>query len=294
MSKVSICEVAIKVGSFCKFFGFAVFSVVDGKVKVTIFDKICFILNFLFIIALGYFGIYYQFSSFEDSILAAMGTCVAAAGGTLSSFFSMTITLYFRHDIWKLITLLDNMTNTFMGLTMIFSYLLSLQISLINETLSLKSIHLDCIKCVQLINKIFGVLALGSVATDFLVSIFSNFVAFKAFYFNDVNKTYAVECLCFGIFLKYTVMFMLYACNRVSSESKRLQTSISKLSFKEDYSILQLQAFGNQVKNLPVKLTCGLFDFDYSLVMMMISSVCTYLLIVIQFEISAQQQSFKT
>ncbi|KAG5671909.1 hypothetical protein PVAND_002078 [Polypedilum vanderplanki] len=83
---------------------------------------------------------------------------------------------------------------------------------------------------------------------------------------------------------------MVIVCQKSENENNETCRLISKLMNKNICST-SFQSFGNQAKGANVKSTCGLFNFDLSLIGMIISSMITYFIIFIQFEISLQSKS---
>lgn len=134
--------------------------------------------------------------------------------------------------------------------------------------LVLKSIHHDMMKCVRLMNNIFGYQTMLSIGISFLFTLFTLFISFKAFHYNDTEIGSTLSSIYWCIFYNYFKFLVIYTCNLVDSEATQLATMIYKMINRNVCSTLLMQAFGNQVKQISGKSSCGLFNFDYSLIMM--------------------------
>lgn len=93
--------------------------------------------------------------------------------------------------------------------------------------LVLKSIHHDLMKCVWLMNVVFGFQTMLCIGITFLFTLFTFFSAYKTFYFYDytiINITLSILYWCFFYNLfKVTIVF---TCNFVDSETEELATLI--------------------------------------------------------------------
>ena len=123
-------------------------------------------------------------------------------------------------------------------------------------------------KCVRLVNIIFGFQTMLSIGISFMFTLFTFFISFKAFYYHDTEVGSSLSSIYWCIFYNYFTHLVIYTCNLVDAESTHLLTSIFKMMNRNVCSTLTMQAFGNQVKQISAKSSCGLFNFDYSLVMM--------------------------
>lgn len=134
--------------------------------------------------------------------------------------------------------------------------------------LALKSIHHDLMKCVRLVNVIFGFQTMLCIGVTFLFTLFTLFSAYKAFYFHEYDIiSISLSSLYWCSFYNYFKVCIVYTCNLVDSEDEVLATLIYKMINRDVCSPLTMQAFGSQVKQISGKSTCGLFNFDYSLIM---------------------------
>lgn len=141
---------------------------------------------------------------------------------------------------------------------------------LTNESiiLTLKSIHHDLMRCVRKINYIFGIQTMLCIGTTFIFTLFTLFSAFKYFFYHDVDFSVALSSLFWSFFYNYFIFCIIQTCNIVDIECEKLANMIYKLINRNVCSSMLMQTFGNQVKQISGKSTCGLFNFDYQLIMM--------------------------
>lgn len=133
--------------------------------------------------------------------------------------------------------------------------------------LTLKSIHHDMMKCVQLANVCFGFQTMLGIGITFLFTLFTLFASYKAFYYHDIDERVAISSIFWCLFYNYFKVCIVYTSNMIDSENQELSTCIYKTMNKDVCSPLVMQSFAYQIKQLPSKSSCGLFNFDYSLIM---------------------------
>lgn len=135
--------------------------------------------------------------------------------------------------------------------------------------LKLKKIHHDLMQCVGMVNVIFGFQTMLCVGIVFLFTLFTLFTAFKTFFYHEhlmLNMTKATVYWC--LFYNFFKFCIIYTCSMVDTEAENLAALTFKMMSRNVCSPVVMQAFGHQVKQLSGKSTCGLFNFDYSLIMM--------------------------
>lgn len=85
---------------------------------------------------------------------------------------------------------------------------------------------------------------------------------------------------------------MIGMCTLTELENEKTAKLIYKLwNRKINCSTLLMEAFGSQVRGQSAKSSCGLFNFDLSLIGLIFSSILTYFIIFIQFDRAAQQKN---
>lgn len=123
-------------------------------------------------------------------------------------------------------------------------------------------------RCVRLVNIGFGFQTMLSIGLTFMFTLFTLLVSFKAFYYHDAEIGASLSSIYWCVFYNYFQFLIIYTGNLVDTEATELSTLIYKMMNRNVCPILTMQAFGNQVKQISGKSSCGLFNFDYSLIMM--------------------------
>lgn len=133
--------------------------------------------------------------------------------------------------------------------------------------LTLKSIHHDMMTSVQLMNVCFGLQSMLYIGTTFLYTLFTLFASYKAFYYHDIEQRPVLVKIYWCTFYNYFKVLIVYNTNRVNSENGELSTLVYKMMNRNVCSPLTMQSLAYQIKQLPSKASCGLFNLDYSLIM---------------------------
>jgi hypothetical protein len=122
---------------------------------------------------------------------------------------------------------------------------------------------------VKLVNTIFGFQTMLCVGVVFTFTLFTLFVNFKAIYYQDLGiKNVAASSLYWSLFYNIFKVAVVATCNSVDAENATLSTLIYKLMNRDILPTELMEAFGYQVQQISGKSSCGLFNFDYSLIMM--------------------------
>ena len=130
---------------------------------------------------------------------------------------------------------------------------------------TLKSIHFDLMRCVRLANRIFGFQTMLCIGITFLFTIFTLFVSYKAFFYEDKLINVSISSIYWCCFYNCFYFTVVTVCNLLDSENLLLSSQISKLVNRNVCRSTIIEAFGNQVRQISSKSSCGLFNFDYSL-----------------------------
>lgn len=131
-----------------------------------------------------------------------------------------------------------------------------------------KSIHHDLMRCVKMVNIAFGFQTMLCFAITFLFTLFTSFASYKVFFYHDTAITLSQSSIYWCIFYNCFQACIIFTCQLVDFETEFLSTLIYKMMNRKTCSLLTLEAFGNQVQQISGKSSCGLFHFDYSLIMM--------------------------
>jgi hypothetical protein len=135
--------------------------------------------------------------------------------------------------------------------------------------ISLKKIHLELMSTINQVNSIFGFQTMLCIGINFSFNLFSFLVAYKAFYFGEeylLNSAY-MTMYWMTLYTAFTFL-VIFTCNRVDSENSNIKSNICKLTNRNICTNSCVEAFGHQLKIVFGKSTCGLFNFDYTLIMM--------------------------
>lgn len=123
-------------------------------------------------------------------------------------------------------------------------------------------------RCVHMINVIFGFQTMLGIGLTFMFTLFTLFASFKFVLYHDVDVNIALSSIFWCFFYNYFFFCIIQSCKIVDDEIENLGKMIYKLLNRNVCRPLLLRSFGNQVKQISGKSTCGLLTFDYQLIMM--------------------------
>lgn len=114
MSEYSLQGLAIIAGKFLKLIGYGTFSLIDNKIQVTVFDFACLTFNVCIGCLVFYLSLWYGAERLsKSSVLLSLGVMITMNGGSFSTITSMICVFYNRHNIWKVVITLDDVTAKF-------------------------------------------------------------------------------------------------------------------------------------------------------------------------------------
>lgn len=133
----------------------------------------------------------------------------------------------------------------------------------------LQSIHFKLIKCIKLTNLIYSFQVMLCIAGCYLYTFFTFFSTYKAF-INDVQslKMPTIASLYWCCYYNMIEISMILVCSATDMKNTETSKLIYKLMNCEICEPIVLQAFGSQVKGESAKSSCGLFNFDLQLLVM--------------------------
>lgn len=162
----------------------------------------------------------------------------------------------------------------------------------LTKLLDLHDVLLDCI---NLQNEILSIQIVLIVAQIFVFEVFSLFSLYRTMY----NTAESAKALSFSNFFWFAVYnFILFTIMTVSTgcvhEGKFTGTCvhkvINKIAVYADPRIVEkLSIMSHQLTMRTPDITCGLFSFDWELMFSIISAISIYLIFLIQFDISNNQ-----
>lgn len=138
---------------------------------------------------------------------------------------------------------------------------------------ALQTTHYNLIKSIKLVNVIFSFQVMLCIVVSYLFTFFTMFTFYKAFYRGiDLHKKMSMASVywcCYYNFLNISTILTCYYSDHLNDECARL---IYKLMNRDICSPAVLRSFGNQVKGQNAKSSCGLFNFDLTLIGMVIKN----------------------
>ena len=121
-------------------------------------------------------------------------------------------------------------------------------------------------QCVRLLNVAFGFQTMLSVGLTFVFTLFTLFATYKSIIYDDIDVKTVLSCIYWCLFYNYFKVNIIFVSHRVGSEVEVLAELTYKMMNRGVCSPLILEAFGNQVKQMPCKVSCGLFNIDFPLI----------------------------
>ncbi|XP_062560401.1 gustatory receptor for bitter taste 66a-like isoform X2 [Armigeres subalbatus] len=167
--------------------------------------------------------------------------------------------------------------------------------SKINEDQQLKSLENirfivdELNETIDLVNSFFSTQMLCCVGITFVIGVGCSFYLFRAFiYRNDQLFMGAINFIWYMYYLSFVLLFIVTA-SKISDESQRTGIIVHKaINFCHTSRTVvnELMIFSQQLLHYKPIITCGLFAYNGSLLYTMLGATATYLIIMIQFDVS--------
>ncbi|KXJ80402.1 hypothetical protein RP20_CCG025226 [Aedes albopictus] len=142
---------------------------------------------------------------------------------------------------------------------------------------------------ISLVNQCFSLQVLYCVGVSFVIGIVCSFYLFRAvIYRNDQLVMGVVNFVWYMYYISF-VLFFIAIGSRISHEGQRIGITVHKaINFCNTSRtvINELIIFSQQLLHHKPVITCGLFVYDWSLLYTMLGATATYLIILIQFDVS--------
>ncbi|EJY57716.1 AAEL017202-PA, partial [Aedes aegypti] len=142
---------------------------------------------------------------------------------------------------------------------------------------------------IELMNQSLAIQVLYCVGVSFVIGIVCSFYLFRAvIYRNDQLAMGAINFIWYMYYLSF-VLFFIAIASRISQEGRRIGITVHKaINFCNTSRtvINELIIFSQQLLHHNPVITCGLFVYDWSLLYTMLGATATYLIILIQFDVS--------
>ncbi|XP_062561509.1 gustatory and pheromone receptor 33a-like [Armigeres subalbatus] len=152
----------------------------------------------------------------------------------------------------------------------------------------IKVLHDKLNDVVELVNYCFSVQITFCVGLCFVIGVVCSFGLFKTLLYWD--EMYYMGLLNFVWYLYYLffVLFFIAVGSKVTREGKQMGVLVHKAINCSTSSVVinELNIFSQQLLHRSPVITCGLFVYDWTLLYTMIGATATYLIILIQFDIS--------
>lgn len=118
------------------------------------------------------------------------------------------------------------------------------------------------------INVYNGMQAFLGVGLLYFYTIFTSFMVFKDWSVNGYLSNITIGSVVYGCYLHIFTASLIYVCHIVEEQPKKTLRMINSLisGSKNENDVALLTSFGSLIKIRSPKFSCGLFDFDLSLV----------------------------
>nr|XP_029726089.1 gustatory and pheromone receptor 33a-like [Aedes albopictus] len=152
----------------------------------------------------------------------------------------------------------------------------------------IKVLHDKLNDVVELVNYCFAVQITFCVGLCFVIGVVCSFGLFKTLLYWD--ELYYMGLLNFVWYLYYLffVLFFIAIGSKVTREGKQIGVLVHKaINCSTSSAVInELNIFSQQLLHRSPVITCGLFVYDWTLLYTMIGATATYLIILIQFDVS--------
>ncbi|XP_055540607.1 uncharacterized protein LOC129727139 isoform X3 [Wyeomyia smithii] len=152
----------------------------------------------------------------------------------------------------------------------------------------IKILHDKLNDVVELVNYCFSVQITFCVGLCFVIGVVCSFGLFRAFIYR--NELFYMGVLNFIWYMYYLffVLFFIAVGSKITREGKRIGVLVHKaINCSTSSAVInELNIFSQQLLHRSPVITCGLFVYDWTLLYTMIGATATYLIILIQFDVS--------
>ncbi|EJY57723.1 AAEL007935-PG, partial [Aedes aegypti] len=152
----------------------------------------------------------------------------------------------------------------------------------------IKILHDKLNDVVELVNYCFSVQITFCVGLCFVIGVVCSFGLFRAFIYR--NELFYMGVLNFVWYMYYLffVLFFIAVGSKITREGKRIGVLVHKaINCASSSAVInELNIFSQQLLHRSPVITCGLFVYDWTLLYTMIGATATYLIILIQFDVS--------
>lgn len=129
-------------------------------------------------------------------------------------------------------------------------------------------VYAKLIEIQDMVNLCYGVPTMLSTGLVFFYSVFTNFMVYKNLTTNGYMDGAAISGVLFSLYLNCFMVAVIYLCTSSEAEATKtlkLSNQIMKRT-KDEKVLVMLMSLNSLIKRNPLKLTCGMFDFDFGLI----------------------------
>ncbi|XP_058450015.1 uncharacterized protein LOC131429718 [Malaya genurostris] len=152
----------------------------------------------------------------------------------------------------------------------------------------IKILHDKLNDVVELVNYCFSVQITFCVGLCFVIGVVCSFGLFRAFiYRNELFYMGVLNFIWYMYYLFFVLCFIAVG-SKITREGKRIGVLVHKaINCSTSNAVInELNIFSQQLLHRSPVITCGLFVYDWTLLYTMIGATATYLIILIQFDVS--------
>ncbi|XP_055543419.1 uncharacterized protein LOC129728970 [Wyeomyia smithii] len=163
---------------------------------------------------------------------------------------------------------------------------------LLIRVVKIADLHHDLAKLIDEYNANFGLQLLMTHLGSTCVTIFSGFTLYRALVDMSSESIYiSINNMCWSFYYAVYQILNTVLGEMVRSQSKQMGKLLHKaIALINDEEIRdQLLHFSNQISQRSSIISCKWFDFDNALIFSTMGAITTYLVILIQFDVTSQQ-----
>lgn len=169
-------------------------------------------------------------------------------------------------------------------------------------------LHDSLCDLVEQINDAFSLQMVVCIASIFIVLIFSLFFEIKVVFWAWGGQVKLVlistSYLLWGIIAASVIYFVLYMCSNTITSMKRSALIVHKLLQMKPAFMLNDETYYNKMKSFTLQVLhrknilhfngLGLFRMDYTFIFSAVSAATSYLIVLLQFDMSQELQAFSS
>ncbi|XP_065079873.1 gustatory and pheromone receptor 33a-like [Ochlerotatus camptorhynchus] len=154
----------------------------------------------------------------------------------------------------------------------------------------IKVLHDKLNDVVELVNYCFSVQITFCVGLCFVIGVVCSFGLFKTLIYWDELYFMGIMNFIWYLYYLFFVLFFIAVGSKITREGKHIGVLVHKaINCSTSSAVInELSIFSQQLLHRSPVITCGLFVYDWTLLYTMLGATATYLIILIQFDVSIQ------